>query len=100
VAYQLVINEKAQEEFETAVAWYEQQQKNLGERFINIIQAKLELIAIYPERYPKRKNNFREAPVRIFPFIIVYTIYKKDKIISVSSIFHTSRNPQRKYRKK
>lgn len=74
------------------------QQKGLGNRFINIIQAKLELIAEFPERYPKRKRNFREAPVKIFPFIIVYTFYKRKKIISVSSIFHTRRNPRLKYR--
>ena len=43
--YQLLINEEAQKEFENAALWYELQQRGLGDRFINIIQAKLELIA-------------------------------------------------------
>ena len=97
--YQLIINEKAQKEFEEAAVWYEGQLVGLGNRFINIVQAKLELITEFPERYPKRKRNFREAPIKIFPYNIVYTFYKKEGVVTVASIFHTSRNPANKYKK-
>ncbi len=97
--YKLIINEEAQKEFEEAAAWYEEQQTGLGGRFVNVIRTKLELIAEYPERYPKRKRNFREAPVTIFPYNIVYTFYKMDGIITIASIFHSSRNPAHKYKK-
>ncbi len=46
--YQLLINEEAQKEFVAASVWYEAQQAGLGNRFINIIRTKLELIAAYP----------------------------------------------------
>jgi len=68
-------------------------------RFIGVIQNKLNLIARYPERYPKRKGNFRETPVKTFPYIVVYTVYKKEQVITVSAIFNAKRNPKKKYRK-
>jgi len=64
-----------------------------------LVEKKLELIAKYPEQYPKREGNFRETLVNIFPYIIVYTYYKEEQIVTVSSIFHASRNPKKKYRK-
>ena len=99
MTFQLLINEAAHQEWNKASAWYESRQPGLGERFIKSVEIKLELISRYPERYPKRKLSFREAPVGIFPFIIVYTFYKKEGVITVASIFHTSRNPAGKYKK-
>ena len=98
--YTIKLLEETDKEFSEAAAWYEEQSTGLGIRFINVIQNKLNLIAQYPERYPKRKGNFRETPVKTFPYIIVYTVYKREQVITVSAIFHTSRNPRRKYRKK
>ncbi len=68
-------------------------------RFRDLINKKIESIKEHPERYPKRKRNFREVVLRTFPFIIIYTFYKKEGIIIINSIFHTSRNPRKKYRK-
>ncbi|RNI36136.1 hypothetical protein EFY79_10625 [Hanamia caeni] len=60
----------------------------------------MESIIEHPERYPKKKSNFRQIALRTFPFIIIYTFYKKEGIIIINSIFHTSRNPRKKYRRK
>lgn len=98
--YTLKLLEEAHLEFLNAALWYEEKNIGLGERFIDVIEKKLELIQQHPERYPKRKGNFRETPVKIFPYVIIYSVYKKEKIITVNSIFHTSRNPRKKYRKK
>lgn len=99
MTFELLINEAAQKEWDDAAAWYEDKQTGLGERFIKSVKIKLELISRYPERYPKRKGNFRETPVGLFPYNVVYTFYKKESIITISSIFHTSRNPVYKYKK-
>jgi plasmid stabilization system protein ParE len=93
------ILEEADKEWTEAALWYEGQLPGLGNRFIEMVEKKLELIANYPERYPIRKGNFREALVNIFPYIIAYTYYKDEQIVTVSSIFHASRNPKKKYRK-
>ena len=98
--YTIILLEEADKEYQKAAIWYEQKLTGLGERFIEVIQNKINLIAQYPERYPKRHGSFRETPVRIFPYIIVYSVYKKEKVITVSAIFHASRKPGKRYRKK
>ena len=97
--YRLYLTDKANKEFAEAAQWYEQKSEGLGDRFIATIQYKLQLIQQYPERYPKRYLSFRETMVSIFPYTIVYTFYKKKKEIHVSAIYHSSRNPRRKFRK-
>ena len=94
------ILEDADKEYTEAAAWYEKQKEGLGERFVDVIQRKLQIIRDHPERYPRKKGNFRESVIRIFPYIIVYTFYKKKKVIVVNSIFHAHRNPRIKYRRK
>jgi hypothetical protein len=67
------ILEEADKEWTEAALWYGGQAPGLGNRFIEMVEKKLELIASYPQRYPKRKGNFRETLVNVFPYIIVYT---------------------------
>ncbi len=98
--YQLILLEDADKEFQEAAYWYESNSKGLGLRFIDVIEKKFQTIQEFPERFPKRKGNFREAPVKIFPFIIVYTFYKPEGIITINTIFHSSRNPRKKYKKR
>ena len=98
-AVSLFILEEADREFTEASLWYEEQSPGLGERFIKMVETKLDLVLKFPERYPKRKGNFRETLVNIFPYIIIYTFNKKNQIVIVSSIFHASQNPRKKYRK-
>ncbi len=93
------ILEEADKEFQEAANWYEDKSEGLGLRFIEVIKIKLEVIQRNPERNPKRKGNFRESVVRTFPYVIIYTFYKKENIITINSIFHTSLNPRKKYRK-
>lgn len=98
--YKLIILEGADKELTESAKWYETKSEGLGDRFIDTIKKKLQTIQQSSERYPKRKGNFREAAVKIFPFLIIYTFYKKEKIITINSIFHASRNPRKKYRRK
>ena len=95
----VIITKEADKEYSDSAIWYEEQSNGLGERFILTIQKKLELIQHNPESYPKKKDGLREAVVKIFPFVIIYSFHKKENLILVSSIFHTRRNPRKKYRK-
>lgn len=95
----VILTKEADKEYSESAIWYEEQSIGLGDRFIITIQKKLELIQHNPERYPKRKEGLREAVVKVFPFVIIYSFNKKESLIVVSSIFHTKRNPTKKYRK-
>jgi len=79
VSFTIQISEDADREWTEAAVWYKGQQSGLGNRFIEMVERKLELIAKYPKRYSKRKGNF--------PYIIVYSFYNKDDVIIVSPSF-------------
>ena len=90
--------EAADKEWAEAALWYEKKYPGLGDRFIGMVEKKLDLVARYPERYPKRKGNFREALVNVFPYIIIYTFYEKEELVTITAIFHASQHPGKKYR--
>ena len=97
--YNLILLEEADKEFQDAALWYEEKSSGLGLRFIEVIKRKFEIIQQFPESNTRRVGNFRESVVKIFPYTIVYTFSKKEGLITVVSIFHTSRDPRKKYRK-
>ena len=81
---------RAKVELRDACAWYERQQKGLSERFLNEVENSFEKIISNPERYPKKYNTILHfAPVKKFPYLIIYRYDEElDKIV-ITSIFHT-----------
>jgi len=95
------LSQEAKEEYEDSYLWYEEQLEGLGSRFANSVRKKLEVIVSNPDVYSKKKGRFHEASLdKPFPFVIVYIVNKKQKQIVVTSIFHTSRNPKLKYKRR
>lgn len=99
MSYRIVLHQEAEKEYEASYVWYELRQEGLGERFITLVKKKLAEVAERPESYPKKKGQYREIPVDVFPYTIVYVVDKKRKIVLVSAIYHSSRDPLKKYRK-
>lgn len=97
--YQVIFHPIAEKEYREAYQWYEDQLKGLGDRFEQNVETKLNQIVYKPLLHPKKRGAFRETKVDTFPYQIVYKIYEKGKIIFISSIYHSSRNPKKKYRK-
>ena len=91
---------EAEKEYSEAYRWYEEQLEGLGERFESAIERQINLIGNNPENYPKKKLNCRESKTEIFPYLIVYKFYPHEKLVFVVSVFHTSRKPTKKYRKR
>ncbi len=98
MSYRVVFHPIAESEYQEAYLWYEDQLKGLGNRFEDAVDVRLNQILIRPLLYSKKRGVFREAKMDAFPFQIVYKIYEKDKTIFVSAIYHSSRNPKKKYR--
>lgn len=93
-----IYSSRAQKEIANAWAWYEEQQLDLGKKFIDELNHRLDSIEMNPEQCANRSGNFREAIIRVFPFTIIYRINKRKKIIKINSVFHTSKNPKRKFK--
>ena len=89
----------ASQEFFEAWQWYEDKQIGLGDRFKKEVYSLIHKIEQLPERYIERKKYYREARINIFPYLIIYRIDKKNNLIVILSIFHTSRNPLLKYKR-
>ena len=87
---------KARREIFEGWIWYEEQQPGLGDRFEEDIFRKIGLIEANPLHYPLKKKA-REALADDFPYLIVYRINEKRKLIMIVSVFHTSRHPRKKY---
>lgn len=96
--YIIALHPRARKELFEAWVWYEERQQDLGDRFETEVYNRLEQIQKDPERYPNRKESFRETKTKTFPYLIIYKIEKEQNLIIVFSIFHTSRNPKLKYK--
>lgn len=100
MSYTYRLHPLAFKDYDEAYAWYEDKQKDLGERFLKAVRNKIEKIAANPKAYGSKSNkSFREAKIEFFPYLIVYKIKKDNQEIFISSIHHTRKNPRKKYRK-
>lgn len=95
--YSIIYSSRAQKEIAKTWEWYEDRQQGLGDRFINEIMRRVLLIEQNPYRYPNRYKSYKETPVPVFPFLIIYRINKRKRLVGIVSVFHTSINPRRKY---
>lgn len=92
--------ERAVVELEDSSVWYEKQSSGLGDRFIDVVDKKLDLILHNPELFPIKKYSYREAVLATFPFSIVFRFEKKNSLVTIISIFHNKRNPKEKFKLK
>jgi mRNA-degrading endonuclease RelE of RelBE toxin-antitoxin system len=99
MSYEVVFHPTAEVEYDEAYQWYEEQLTGLGDRFEKAVEVRLNQIWSSPLLYQKKRGVFREAKIDTFPYQIVYKIYDKKNIIFISAIYHSSRNPKKKYRR-
>ncbi|WYZ22105.1 type II toxin-antitoxin system RelE/ParE family toxin [Flavobacterium soyae] len=75
--------------------FYESRSKGLGKQFLTYLKSYLKVLKTNPELFEiKKKPGYREMTLVKFPFVIIYEIIGAEIIIY--SVFHTSRNPERK----
>ncbi len=99
MAYSFIINDEAIKELTEAFLWYEDQRSGLGKEFRTEVNIKLDKVCNNPFHYKIPGKKFHEAVVERFPFLIVYFVDEKNKLVIVTAIFHTSRNPKGKFKR-
>jgi plasmid stabilization system protein ParE len=90
-----VLSIQAEHELEEALSFYDLISTKIGDKFLNQINECIESILLNPETYKLEFDVYRQAVVKRFPFVIIYT--KINSIIFISAIFHTSKNPVKKF---
>ncbi|MFN8282306.1 MAG: type II toxin-antitoxin system RelE/ParE family toxin [Chitinophagales bacterium] len=97
MTYQLIILDLATDDAKNAFEYYEDQQTGLGFRFETALVNTFEYIHKHPLHFKIEKKNFRQALVNDFPYLVIYYISKET--IYIQRVFHTSRNPKKKFKK-
>jgi plasmid stabilization system protein ParE len=97
-AFSGILSIRAQKEIIEAWEWYEERQQGLGDRFIKELTDRIRLVEQNPDRYPTRYKSYKETPVPVFPFLIIYRLNRKKKLVRIVSVFHTSLNPKKKFK--
>jgi plasmid stabilization system protein ParE len=93
MSYTVLFLAKTRKELAASWSWYEDRKTGLEDRFINIVMDKVLQIGKTPDHYPKRIKNYHEAIVPVFPYLIIYRVNKKKKVVAIVSVFHIRRSP-------
>lgn len=96
--YNLLIKELAREEISNAFLYYESQQKNLGYKLLDAIEASLESILKNPLGYRLRNKYFRSKMVYPFPYCLVFEVISNEVI--VHQFFNSKQSPSKFIKKK
>lgn len=78
-----------------AIAYYNEKQRGLGDRFAFELQASIGYISSWPRKSQKRHKTARAVIVNNFPFLVFYELNERQETIVVLSVFNTYQDPKR-----
>lgn len=82
----------AEADLAAARQWYNLQRPGLGEDFLDAATAAARFIAERPEVYQILHRDVRRAPLRRFPYGLLFRVYPN--VIVVVAVFHARRDPK------
>ena len=94
MTYILEVKAEANIEIIDAYLFYEENRTGLGEEFLEHLETYFNRITKNPKHFPQKRQPYREAFIKRFPFLIIYEI-SGDKVI-IYSVFNTWQNPDKK----
>ena len=91
--FELNIDKRAIDDIQSAIDFYDEQQLGLGLRFERELNTHLITLKKNPF-FSIRYDDVHCLPLKIFPYMIHYTVDKESKSIIIRGVFHTSMNPK------
>jgi plasmid stabilization system protein ParE len=88
----VIVRPAAEADLQHAFEWYEERQLSLGVEFLHEVGRIVENILLQPEMYPVAHRNVRQAPIRRFPYCLMYL--HDEEVIIVLAVFHAARDPE------
>lgn len=92
--YKFIILPLAKEDIREAAKWYNKKSPGLGLRFTSEVREKVRFIKQNPLASNIRYDEVKTAVLNIFPYMIHYTVEEPKKIVLISAVLHTSRDPE------
>lgn len=92
MAYKIKIEPEAHEDIQQGIDWYNEKQLGLGRKFHKEVKDSINRLKENPF-FQVSYKNVHCLPLKNYPYMLHFTINKKDKIVVVRAVFNTSRNP-------
>ena len=94
MSFWIVIEEEAEREFAEAVAFYDEREPGVGQRFAQELRAFFGLVCEDPERFPLSSRLTRKAKLpKPWPYAAYFSINRKTAEVVIITIWHGARNP-------
>jgi plasmid stabilization system protein ParE len=87
----LAVRPEAQLDAEEAAFWYDSQQPDLGDQFIQELDELLTRVTESPHQFPELGFGARRGLMHRFPYAVYFLVDKDSSI--VVAVLHQSRNP-------
>jgi plasmid stabilization system protein ParE len=92
VSRRLVFRPQAEREINEAADWYEDQGAGLGAEFLRVLEDCIASVERNPHQYPRVHGEVRRAPLRRFPYGLIYRVYEAEVVIV--ACIHARRDPK------
>ena len=92
------VTDEADADVTSAARWYAARSERAAHSFLKEVVSSFQHIGQFPHGAPKVRGLVRQLPVAGFPFVILYRPMK-DHIV-VLRVFHTSRHPEEKFKRR
>ena len=92
MTFEVRIRPEAELDMSEAASWYEQQQRGLGQEFLDEALAVFMRLGETPLAFELIYRSARRALLRRFPFAVFYTF--EDDVVLVVGVLHGSRHPR------
>ena len=89
----IVTTTNARRDIQQAIDWENQRSPNLGTRFLEQLQLKLNVLSITPNIGSIRYENVRCTTTDVFEYMIHYIVDSKLNQVIVTRVLHGKRKP-------
>ena len=91
--YKAIILPLAKQDIKEAAKWYNERQPGLGKRFTRHVRQKVKFIRQNPTAVAIRYDDTRTAVLDVFPYMIHFTVDDENKLVIISAVLSTHRDP-------
>lgn len=89
----IIARRLASKDIESAHDWYLARSKNLGNDFLQELEASMERIQANPERFRVWRGRARRLNMNRFPYFILYVV--EEGFIDLVGCIHEGRDPEK-----
>jgi mRNA-degrading endonuclease RelE of RelBE toxin-antitoxin system len=93
-SHKIKIYTEALHDIQEATDWYNFKLRGLGGRYQSQVKRQINTLKNNPFLYTVRYTDVHCMLIKKFPFAVHFTINKKQSLVEVFAVYHTSRNPE------